>query len=45
MNIMNKPVIIGFYGKSNSGKTTLISNVIKILKKDWVFILLIEKKK
>jgi molybdopterin-guanine dinucleotide biosynthesis protein B len=26
---MNKPVIIGFYGLSNSGKTTLITKLIK----------------
>ena len=29
--MMKKPVIIGFYGESNTGKTTLISDLIKQL--------------
>lgn len=33
-NKMKKPSIIGFYGKSNTGKTTLIVDVIKELIKE-----------
>ena len=31
---MKKPKILGFYGKSNSGKTTLITKLIKTLSAD-----------
>ena len=29
---MNNPITIGFYGESNSGKTSLIIKIIKYLK-------------
>jgi len=31
---MKKPIIIGFYGESNTGKTTLILDIIKQLKSE-----------
>jgi len=40
---MKKPAIIGFYGKSNTGKTTLIVDLIKKLTKEGYNVATIKK--